>query len=263
MHQKSCKSAKNRQENFIHTLFCNLDPSEQTDFTENCTRGTSFAHARVFQQRFSFFAVTSVTHLLKNTDLFWKKRLLPTSTSPSIFHPLFFISALQKQTNSNKLHIPLYFNLLREPLWHLWQQKHKNSCLRVYVRVREKLLAPIISHFSTRYVHSPSSPIKIPSPPTFFFTSSRCLLIHFRLSTKRRLVFHKTTSHFSQNDGSLFIKRRVVFRKWRVVFSPKQDTRCTTTKHTDIYSLGKSSHSINLSSRKYQEENRRINLAQR
>ena len=103
MHQKSCKSAKNRQENFIHTLFCNLDPSEQTDFTENCTRGTSFAHARVFQQRFSFFAVTSVTHLLKNTDLFWKKRLLPTSTSPSIFHPLFFISTLQKQTNINKI----------------------------------------------------------------------------------------------------------------------------------------------------------------
>ena len=58
--------------------------------------------------------------------------------------------------------------------------------------------------FLTRCIHSSFSLIKIPSSPTFFFTSSRCLLVHFRLSTKRRLVFHKTTSHFSQNDGSFF-----------------------------------------------------------
>lgn len=107
----------------------------------------------------------------------------------------------------------------------------------MYVRVREKLLAPIISHFSTRYVHSPSSLIKFPSPPTFFFTSSRCLLIHFRLSTKRRLVFYKTTACFPQNDGLFFITHRLVF-------IPKRDTRSSTTKLSDIYSLGKSSHCV-------------------
>ena len=110
--------------------------------------------------------------------------------------------------------------------------------------------------FLTRYIHSPFSLIKIPSSPTFFFNSSRFLPLLISTSHKTTSRFSKTTSHFSQNDGSLFTKRRVVF-------SPKQDTRCTTTKLTDIYSLGKSSHSINLSSRKYQEENRRINLAQR
>ena len=114
----------------------------------------------------------------------------------------------------------------------------------MYVRVREKLLAPIISHFSTPYFHSPSSLIKFPSPPTFFFTSSRCLLILFLLPTKQRVVFqkrqvtfHKTTGYFSQNDKSLFIKRRVVF-------SPKQDTRCTTIKLTNICSVDKSVHCV-------------------
>ena len=194
MHPKSCKSAKNWQENFIRTLFCNLDPSEQIDFAENCTRGTSYAYARAFQQRFSFFAVTSVTHLLKN----FEKNDYSKPLRHRLFSTLFSLFQLSKSKQILiKHHIPLHFNLLCEPLWHLWQQKHKNSCLRVYVRAHEKLLAPIISHFSTPYFHSPSSPIKFPSPPTFFFTSSRCLLIHFRLSTKRRLVFHKTTACFS------------------------------------------------------------------
>lgn len=114
----------------------------------------------------------------------------------------------------------------------------------MYVRAHEKLLAPIISHFSTPYFHSPSSPIKIPSPPTFFFTSSRCLLIHFRLSTKRRLVFRKTTARFPQNNGSFFTKRRLVFHKMTACFSPKQGCHCSTTKLSDIYSLGKSSYYI-------------------
>ena len=147
MRPKSCKSAKNWQENFIRTLFCNLDPSEQIDFAENCTRGTSYAYARAFQQRFSFFAVTSVTHLLKNTDLFWKNDYFHTHHH-RLFSTLFSLFQLSKSKQTlTKPHIPLYFNLLREPLWHLWQQKHKNSCIRVYVRAHEKILAPLISNF--------------------------------------------------------------------------------------------------------------------
>ena len=134
--------------------------------------------------------------------------------------------------------------------------KTQKPCIRVYVRAHEKILAPIILHLSTPYFHSPSFSYKFSNISTFFFNSSRFLPLLISTSHKTTSRFSKTTSHFSQNDGSLFTKRRVVF-------SPKQDTRCTTTKLTDIYSLGKSSHSINLSSRKYQEENRRINLAQR
>ena len=197
MHQKSCKSAKNRQENFIHTLFCNLDPSEHTDFTENCTRGTSFAHARAFQQRFSFL-LSQVSHTSSKTLIYFEKNDYSQPLHHHLFSTLFSLFQLSKSKQTLiKFHIPLYFNLLREPLWHLWQQKHKNSCLRVYVRVREKLLAPIISHFSTPYFHSPSSLIKFPSPQPSFSPLLDAFSSIFRLSTKRRLVFHKTTACFS------------------------------------------------------------------
>ena len=193
MHPKSCKSAKNWQENFIRTLFCNLDPSEQIDFAENCTRGTSYAYARAFQQRFSFFAVTSVTHLLKN----FEKNDYSKPLRHRLFSTLFSLFQLSKSKQTLTNSIFHYISIYYVNHCDTCDSKNTKTPVCVYVRVREKLLAPIISHFSTRYVHSPSSLIKFPSPPTFFFTSSRCLLIHFRLSTKRRLVFYKTTACFS------------------------------------------------------------------
>ena len=64
------------------------------------------------------------------------------------------------------------------------------------------------------------------------------LLFHlFSMPSHPFSTFHKTTACFSQNDGSFSTKQRLVF-------SPKQDTRSSTTKLSDIYSLGKSSYYI-------------------
>ena len=64
------------------------------------------------------------------------------------------------------------------------------------------------------------------------------LLFHlFPMPSHPFSTFHKTTACFLQNDGSFFIKHRLVF-------IPKRDTRSSTTKLSDIYSLGKSSHCV-------------------
>ena len=146
MRPKSCKSAKNQQKISYTTDFAIFTRQNNQILIENCTRGYS-SRTRAFQQQCWFFAVTSVTHLSQNTDLLWKNDY-SQPLRHRLFSTLFSLFQLSKSKQTlTKPHIPLYFNLLREPLWHLWQQKHKNSCIRVYVRAHEKILAPLISNF--------------------------------------------------------------------------------------------------------------------
>ena len=159
------------------------------DFRENCTRGTSFAYARAFQQRFSFFAVTSVTHLLKNTDLFWKNDYFHTHHH-RLFSTLFSLFQLSKSKQTlTKQHIPLYFNLLREPLWHLWQQKHKTPIyVCMYARTR-RVSHPSFHIFNTMYS------LLILSHKNSIFPN---LLFHlFPMPSRPFSTFHKTTACFS------------------------------------------------------------------
>ena len=95
-------------------------------------------------------------------------------------------------------------------LWHLWQQKSKNSCdARVRVRVREG---------DCRYFHISKNSFFDEWFIEPFFRIRTFVEKNSSLFIKRPIIFGKTTCHFSQNDLLLFTKRPVAFQKWAVTF---------------------------------------------
>ena len=96
-----------------------------------------------------------------------------------------------------EMRIILKYSALQCLLWHLWQQKGKNSC-DACVRVRAK-------GSDYRYFYTSKNSV-------FDGWFVDCFLppnIHW----KQAVVFHKTTRCFHQNDTLFFIKRYVVFIK--------------------------------------------------
>ena len=95
MRPKSCKSAKNRQKNFIRTLFCYLDPSEQIDFTENCTRGHS-SRTRAPSNSDVDFLLSQVSHTSPKTRIYFEKKTTPNLYVTVYFPPSFlYFSSLK------------------------------------------------------------------------------------------------------------------------------------------------------------------------
>ena len=91
----------------------------------------------------------------------------------------------------------LIYIILYRVLWHLWQQKHKNSCIvRVYARVREE---------DYTYFYNLVFP--------FFSISSHPLENHPSVYKKQAVVLWKMTRRFMENKPSFYEKRHVVLDK--------------------------------------------------
>ena len=157
---------------------------------------------RAFQQRCWFFAVTSVTQgeiLREKSNNFWGRKRDKNDfwlTLSVCFPPLKPVSVkiCRKKHRRN-----LIYSVLQIVLWHLWQQKCKNSCdVRVRVRTREGCY---------RCFHNSNA----------MFPISVSRIGVFALSTfhwKQHVVFIKTTRRFPQNNTSFEEKERIVL--WRI-----------------------------------------------
>ena len=141
----------------------------------------------------------------------------------------FYPHKIDGRTGKNTLFAPSFFKkiLLSTLIFHLGCDTcdSKNTKTPVHTRIcaRERRRLQKFSHnsrhhfpildFSLLFVNCDSKiileKVHVDNPKTtgHFSQNDRSLF------TKRRVTFHKTTGHFSQNDGSLFIKRRVTFQK--------------------------------------------------
>ena len=114
---------------------------------------------------------------------------------------------------------------LRRMLWHLWQQKDKNSWLRVRTRTRERTWLGDFSHLVRPQLLPSLFLTHVFEKQRIIFNKTTC---HFQqnnvsFSTKQRVVFNKTTCHFQQNDVSFSIKQAVTFHKTTHPLKTKTD----------------------------------------
>ena len=104
----------------------------------------------------------------------------------------------------------LVYSALQIVLWHLWQQKCKNSCdVRVRVRAREGCY---------RCFHNSNA----------MFPISVSRIGVFALSTfhwKQHVVFTKTTRRFPQNNTSFLLKQHVIWRERKTCFVENWDSK--------------------------------------
>ena len=99
------------------------------------------------------------------------------------------------KTYLNKNCIKLKYNGLLHPLWHLWQQKCKNSWQeRARTRARKGVY---------RYFHNSNVPFPIS-------ISERRISRLLPLYWKRHVSFNKTTRRYQQNNTSFPTKQHVV-----------------------------------------------------
>ena len=97
-----------------------------------------------------------------------------------------------------KHHRNLIYSVLQIVLWHLWQQKCKNSCdARIRVRAREGCYRCFYN--SNAMFPISVSRIGVFALPTFHW--------------KQHVVFTKTTRRFPQNNTSFLLKQHVIFLK--------------------------------------------------
>ena len=105
----------------------------------------------------------------------------------------------------------LNYSVLPIVLWHLWQQKCKNSCdARIRVRAREGCYRCF--HNSNAMFPISVSRIGVFALPTFHW--------------KQHVVFTKTTRRFPQNNTSFSPKQHVVFPKTTRHLKRKKDLFC-------------------------------------
>ena len=151
------------------------------------------------------FLLSQVSHLEgkweRKTIFFWKKEGAKSvffSVVSSIFRGW---KRWNVKTRTKTNHNPLYYRGLRRSVWHLWQQKHKNSCIYARMLARERRGLQVFSHNST------------PRFSYLDFGHLFCLLwlqIALWKDTRR---LQKMTACFQQNNVSFSIKQRVIFNK--------------------------------------------------
>ena len=104
----------------------------------------------------------------------------------------------------------LIYSVLQIVLWHLWQQKCKNSCdVRVRVRAREGCYRCF--HNSNAMFPISVSRIGVFTFPTFHW--------------KQHVVFIKTTRRFPQNNTSFLLKQHVIWRERKTCFVENWDSK--------------------------------------
>ena len=111
------------------------------------------------------------------------------------------------KTRSKANHNPLYFKGLQRNVWHLWQQKHKNSCIYSRMRACERRRLQVFSHNST------------PRFSYLDFGHLFCLLWLQIVLWKDTRRLQKMTACFQQNNVSFSIKQRLTFHKTTAHFS--------------------------------------------
>ena len=133
--------------------------------------------------------------------IFWKKEGAKSvffSVVSSIFRGW---KRWNVKTRTKTNHNPLYYRGLRSNVWHLWQQKHKNSCTYARMRARERKRLQVFSHNST------------PRFSYLDFGHLFCLLWLQIVLWKDTRRLQKMTACFQQNNVSFSIKQRIVFYK--------------------------------------------------
>ena len=106
-----------------------------------------------------------------------------------------------EENGTKNNHNPLYYRGLRSNVWHLWQQKHKNSCTYARMRERERRRLQVFSHNST------------PRFSYLDFGHLFCLLWLQIVLWKDTRRLQKMTACFQQNNVSFSTKQRVIFNK--------------------------------------------------
>ena len=124
-----------------------------------------------------------------------------------LFHRFFGGKNAEMLTHTKTNHNPLYYRGLRSNVWHLWQQKHKNSCTYARMRERERRRLQVFSHNST------------PRFSYLDFGHLFCLLWLQIVLWKDTRRLQKMMACFQQNNVSFSIKQRVVFYKTTAHFS--------------------------------------------
>ena len=118
-------------------------------------------------------------------------------------------------------------------MWHLWQQKEKNSCnARVRVRARERVIS-VILHFEI-LAYALRVALR-------FHHIRMCTKNNTSLWRKQHVVLMKTTRHFEENKPSfcenkpsLWRKRHVTLKKTSQRFiqkSPLMETKKKSSRH--------------------------------
>ena len=101
-------------------------------------------------------------------------------------------------THTRNTHNKLKSKGLQIIVWHLWQQKHKNSCnTRIRVRAWERV---DIGIFTFRN-------------PSFWFAFHAVVSSHQNVHRKQHVILWKTTRHFEENNTSFYEKQALVLSK--------------------------------------------------
>ena len=126
----------------------------------------------------------------------------------------------------------LNYSVLPIVLWHLWQQKCKNSCdARIRVRAREGCYRCF--HNSNAMFPISVSRIGVFALPTFHWkqhvvftkTTRRFPQNNTSFLLKQHVVFTKTTRRFHQNNTSFSLKQHVIWRERKTCFVENWDSR--------------------------------------
>ena len=159
------------------------------------------------------FLLSQVSHKEKNSEkkqleIQSKRRKIPEERTQNTHFALHFQVDFRGTTSPFvKTHSQLHsneqnFNTLPPTLWHLWQQKDKNSC-NTRVRVRARMIICIFTFPQTQFLISVS--------PSFFLRFPSCIKNEPSLSTKWHVVFTKTSRRFHQNNTLFSSKHHVTF----------------------------------------------------
>ena len=117
-------------------------------------------------------------------------------------------------------------------LWHLWQQKCKNSCdVRVRVRARDGCYRYFYNSDSLFSIFV--SRMGVFALPTFHWkpyvvftkTTRRFPQNNTSFSLKQHVVFTKTTRRFHQNHTSFLLKQAVIWRERKTCFVENWDSK--------------------------------------
>ena len=126
----------------------------------------------------------------------WRRETKPFSGSYSVY--VRHLNHAFVKTRPNKYCIKLKYSGLPHSLWHLWQQKCKNSWQeRARTRARKGIY---------RYFHNSNVPFPIS-------ISGRRISRLLPLYWKQHVIFNKTTRRFQQNNTSFPTKQHDVFDK--------------------------------------------------
>ena len=126
----------------------------------------------------------------------WGRETKPLSVSSSVY--FLHLNHEFVKIHSDRYYIQLKYNGLLHPLWHLWQQKCKNSWQeRARTRARKGVY---------RYFHNSNVPFPISISG---WRISRLLPLYW----KQHVSFNKTIRRFQQNNTSFSAKQHVVSNK--------------------------------------------------